>query len=144
MKYGVTAGAFDLGELQTRGVEPLELRLSVKGDAFKALDAAEEEKPVEVGEGELVYAQGKTVLTRHLAWRQAKEGLVGGKTRNVVFMSEVFHPEGEDVSVVTGLTRNVADEFLNGLKSFFGVEGRVFVLGEGVGVWEVGVENAFF
>ncbi|KAL9599857.1 MAG: hypothetical protein Q9219_003551 [cf. Caloplaca sp. 3 TL-2023] len=135
IKHGVTAGAFDLAELRARSPEePLELRLSTKEDTFKALDAGEGAEAVQVGEKELVYVQGRTVLTRHLAWRQAAEGLVTEGTRDVVFMSEVFHEGDVGVGEETALTKSVGEDFVRGLRDFFGVEGKVTVLGEGVGV----------
>ncbi|KAL8899966.1 MAG: hypothetical protein Q9207_005927 [Kuettlingeria erythrocarpa] len=148
IKHGVTAGAFDLGALQTRGTAPLELRLSKANDTFKALDAGAEEAATPVPEGELVYAQGATVLTRHLAWRQAAEGLVEPATRNVIFMSEVFHDNNEQEAITDGapskLSAAVTDELVGGLKRFFGVDAKATVLGMGTGVESVEVENSFF
>lgn len=143
IKHGVTAGAFDLGELQTRSNAPLELRLSTAADTFKALDAGTDEPATPVAPGELVYVQGTTVLTRHLAWRQAAEALVTEGTKNVILMSEVFNVD-EATTVPTKLTRSVADELVHGLKDFFGVDARATILGEGLGAWTVEVENAFF
>ncbi|KAL8654946.1 MAG: hypothetical protein Q9210_001189 [Variospora velana] len=149
IKRGVTAGAFDLGELQTRSTAPLELRLSsssTPGDTFRALDAGEGAPAAAVPPGELVYAQGTTVLTRQLAWRQAAEGLVTAATRNVIFVSEVFHggeQEGATGVTPSGLSASVAEDFADGLKRFFGVEAQATVLGKGAGVSSVSVENAF-
>lgn len=95
-----------------------------------------------MGEGELVYVQEGTVLTRHLAWRQALEGLVTEETKDVVFMSEVFNEE--DCKKVTPLTKSVADDFVNGLKNFFGVEAQAVILGEGLDLRSLEVENVFF
>lgn len=142
LKYGVTAGAFDLGELQTRSIKPLELRLSDPDDTFKALDAGADAEAVAVGEGEVVYAQDATVLTRHLAWRQAKEGLVKEETRNVFFMSEIF--DEREATAPTRLAKQVAEELVQGLGKFFGVESEVTILGQGIGTLEADVENAFY
>ncbi|KAI4261361.1 MAG: hypothetical protein L6R42_003438 [Xanthoria sp. 1 TBL-2021] len=143
VKYGVSAGAFDLGELQKRSIKPLELRLSTPADTFRPLDAKSDDPPVPVTKGELVYVQDGTVLTRHLAWRQAVEALVTEETKNVIFMSEVFNDE-EATATPTGLAASVAEDLVNGLKLFFGVEARATFLGEGIGVRTVEVENAFF
>ncbi|KAL9586792.1 MAG: hypothetical protein Q9212_000678 [Teloschistes hypoglaucus] len=143
IKYGVTAGAFDLGELQARSTKPLELRLSTTADTFKALDAKPDETAAPVAAGELVYVQDTTVLTRHLAWRQAAEALVTEKTKNVILMSEVFN-EDAATATPTKLTTSVADEFVRGLKDFFGVEAKATVLGEASGERTTEVENAFF
>lgn len=142
IKYGVTSGAFDLGELQTRSTKPLELRLSGPGDTFKALDADEGAEAVKTGEGEVVYVQDGTVLTRHLAWRQAREGLVKEETRNVIFVSEVFEEGKTDEP--TELARQVAGELVDGIKECFGVESKVSILGAGIGKLDVDVENSFY
>ena len=142
IKHGVIARAFDLGELQIASIQPLELRMSSARDSSKALDAETDAEPLLlVGIGELVYAQGMTVLTRHLAWRQVAQGLVTEKTQNVIFMSEVFNEQNEPRS--TELTRRVADDLVNGLRLFFGVEGQVIVLGHAVEKLSIKVHNAF-
>jgi len=142
IKNGVTAGAFDLGELQTRSTQPLELRMSTTSDTFKALDAETDAESTPVGAGELVYAQGTTVLTRHLAWRQAAQALVSEKTQNVIFMSEVFNEKNEPQP--TALSRTVANDLVEGLRDFFGVEGHATILGNAIGNLSVEVHNAFF
>ena len=142
IKYGVTAGAFDLGELQTRSIQPLELRMSSVGDMFRALDAEESADPIAVGTGELVYVQDKTVLTRQLAWRQSREGLVTEKTENVLFMSEVIG-DAKDAEA-TNLPQEVAQELIRGLQQFFGVEGQISILGMTEGKLSTEVHNAFF
>ena len=139
IKHGVTAGAFDLGELQTRSTAPLELRLSAAGDLFTALDAEAGAKPIDVAAGELVYAQESTVLTRQLAWRQAAQCLVSHETQNVIFMSEIFENEGE-----SGLAQAVADDLKKGLRDFFGVVAQATILGHQEGILDVKVHNAFF
>ena len=130
IKHGVTAGAFDLGELQTASIHPLELRISSAGDLFKALDAETDAELTSVGIGELVYVQGTKVLTRHLAWRQAAQGLFTEKTQNIIIISEVFNEKDEPEP--TELTRRVADDLVDGLRQYFGVEGQVTFLGHGI------------
>ena len=142
IKHGVTAGAFDLAELQTRSVEPLELRMSTSKDVFKALDAEADAEPISIGTGEVVYAQGTMVLTRHLAWRQATQTLVTDKTRDVIFMSEVFNEE--EASEPTELARNVAEDLVDGLREYFGVEAEASVLGDGIQKLRVHIHSAFY
>ncbi len=77
------AGAFDLGAVHG----DVELRPTRGGDRFTALDA---EEPEPVPPGEVAYADGSVVLTRHLVWRQAREGLVRSQTRDVIVFSEVL------------------------------------------------------
>ena len=111
-------------------------------DTFKALDADEEAKAVNIPAGELVYAQDTTVLTRHLAWRQAAEGLVNEKTHSVVIVSEVLSDPQDQKSIK--LAEEVADDFIDGLRRFFGVEGTATILGEPVNRLSVELNNAFF
>lgn len=70
--------------------------MSREGDTFLALDVGEGEGEgeVELARGEVVYVQGGTVLTRGLAWRQARVGLVGEESRNIIFMSEFLRRRG--------------------------------------------------
>jgi DNA/RNA-binding domain of Phe-tRNA-synthetase-like protein len=77
------AGAFDVGAIEG----DVELRRTREGDRFTALDAEEAEP---VPPGEIAYADGSTVLTRHLVWRQAREGLVREGTRHAMALSEVL------------------------------------------------------
>lgn len=111
--------------------------MSRDGDVFRALDAGDGEGEVEVGKGEVVYVQDGTVLTRGLAWRQARVGLVGEGTTNVIFMSEVLEEGGEGE-----LVASVAADFMDGLRRFWGVEGQVSILGNAEGKLSVGLHSA--
>ena len=111
----VPAGGFDLAALQG----PLELRLTRQGDWFLALDASE---PEEVPSGEVAYADGSTILTRHFVWRQARTGLIGRETRDIILISEVLG-DLED-----GVAEAVLRDFQDGLKDCFGVDSRAFLL----------------
>ena len=124
IKHGVTAGAFDLDELKSKGDLPLELRTSAESDTFLALGTPDGEEATVVPRGELSYAQGSTILTRHLAWRQAVQGLVTAQTKNVVFVSEILC---EDSSAA--LAKSVGEDFSNGLMDFFEVHSTVEILG---------------
>ncbi|CAN8098493.1 unnamed protein product [Discula destructiva] len=133
----VTAGAFDLTELervQTRDGEPLTLRVARDGDSFVPLDAPEAES-AGVDKGEVVYAQGSTVVTRHLAWRQSTQALVTDQSTDVMFMSEVFNDAVAGES--TELAKAVATSLREGLHGLFGVEAEVEVLGKSLGKLEV-------
>jgi DNA/RNA-binding domain of Phe-tRNA-synthetase-like protein len=117
LRYVVPVGGFDLLELSGE----LELRLTREGDTFLALDA---EEPEEVPPGEVAYAHGSTVLTRHFVWRQAKTGLVGRKTRRAILVSEVLGEQDE------GIVGDVSGEFREGMEEHFGITPRLFVLNE--------------
>lgn len=111
LRHLVPAGAFDLAALDG---QPLELRLTREGDTFTALDAADAEA---VPPGEIAYAVGSTVLTRHFVWRQSREGLVVPETDDVVLLSEVLGEVGPAVADA------ILADFLAGLRDYFGVEG---------------------
>ena len=117
LRHLVPAGAFDLAALDG---QPLALRLTREGDTFTALDAAETEA---VPPGEVAYAVGSTVLTRHFVWRQSREGLVTPETHDVVLLSEVLGEVGPDVADA------ILADFLAGLQAYFGVQGAGTVTG---------------
>lgn len=131
IKHIVTAGAFDLDELKARP-EPLELRVAnVEADTFVPLDAPDA-APARVDAKEILYAQGSTVLTRHLAWRQSAQALVTDKSKDVMFMSEVFNEGGVETEP-SELTKSVASSLQNGLKDLFNVDSSVEYLGLSLG-----------
>jgi DNA/RNA-binding domain of Phe-tRNA-synthetase-like protein len=115
LTYTVPAGAFDLAAISG----PLELRLTRVGDHFTALD---EDGATEVPPGEVAYADGAEVLTRHFVWRQARVGLVTPATRALFLISEVLGEVGAQVAEA------VARDFADGLSRFFGVASAPFVL----------------
>ena len=131
IKYSVTAGAFDLDALKSKP-EPLELRVAkVEEDTFVPLDAPDA-APGKVDAKEILYAQGPTVLTRHLAWRQSAQALVTAESKNVMFMSEVLH-ETEVGSEPSDLAKSVATSLQTGLKELFNVDSSVEYLGLSLG-----------
>ena len=146
IEHAVTAGAFDLDELKKTTGGPdaqkplLELRVAkVEEDTFVPLDAPDAE-PGKVDAKEIVYVQGATVLTRHLAWRQSAQALVTAETMDIVFMSEVFHDDTEVGSDghPYELAKSVANSLQDGLKDFFGLESsRVEYLGKSTGKLEM-------
>jgi DNA/RNA-binding domain of Phe-tRNA-synthetase-like protein len=103
------AGAFDLDAID----DEVELRRTRDGDRFTALDA---DGPVPVPPGEIAYADGRVVLTRHLVWRQSREGLVRGGTRNAIVLSEVL------AELDPGLVLQVHEDLRDSLGRVFGPE----------------------
>ena len=82
VRFAVPAGAFDLDELADR----VEIRLAGPADRFTPLGEPDEiEVPTA---GEVVYAQGTEVLTRHWNHRDAHRTRVQERTRSAVFMLE--------------------------------------------------------
>lgn len=115
LHHTVPVGGFDLAEL----AGPLELRLTQPGDTFLALDA---EAPVQVPYGEVAYAAGNTVLTRHFVWRQARTALLSSTTHNLVLVSEVLGEVGTDVG------QAVLTDLHAGLVNLFGAEPAAYLL----------------
>jgi DNA/RNA-binding domain of Phe-tRNA-synthetase-like protein len=82
VRFAVPAGAFDLDRLG----EDVTIRPATADDRFTPLGEPDE---VEVpGTGEVVYAQGTEVLTRHWNHRDAHTTRVREDTRSAVFMLE--------------------------------------------------------
>ncbi|KAJ5122753.1 uncharacterized protein N7443_002852 [Penicillium atrosanguineum] len=136
IEHAVTAGAFDLLELRTAN-GPLELRLAdFEQDVFVPLDAASDAQPGKVDKGEILYAQGNTVLTRHMAWRKSKQALVTDDSTEVMFMSEVFN-EAEPGPEPTALAQAIAESLQDGLQEFFGVESTAAFLGKSLEKLEI-------
>jgi DNA/RNA-binding domain of Phe-tRNA-synthetase-like protein len=117
LEHVVPVGGFDLAAL--RG--PLELRLTRAGDTFAALD---DRTALAVPPGEVAYADGGTVLTRHFVWRQARTGLIAPGTRSFLLVSEILAEVGEMVATA------VRDALGSGLARDFGLASRVFLLDE--------------
>ena len=117
LHHTVPAGGFDLEQINGR----LELRRTRSGDTFLAMDA---EMPVTVPDGEVAYAGGTTILTRHFVWRQARAGLITASTRSVFLVSEVLGELGP------GVAEQVLDEFATGLRAYFAVAPLLFLVDE--------------
>ncbi len=117
LAHTVPVGGFDLDQL----VGPLELRLTRVGDRFEAMDGA---APLMVPPGEVAYVDGRTVLTRHFVWRQARAGLIIPSTRSVFLVSEV---PGE---VDGGVAGAVLDDLRAGLQTHFAVTPSAFLIEE--------------
>lgn len=111
----VPAGAFDLDAIH----DTLELRLSRSGDTFQALD---DDAPIPVPAGEVSYATGTTIITRHIVWRQSRAGLVTPQTRRVILVSEVLAELGPDAP------GEVAGDFARDLREHFGAPSHTWIV----------------
>ena len=111
LAYLVPAGGFDIDAL----ANGLELRLSREGDTFQALDSEAEEA---VPPGEICYADGSSVVTRHFVWKQSKHALLTPQSRNIFFVSEI---PGE---LPQGSAEAVEKAFVEGLKECFNISAR--------------------
>ena len=117
LKYIVPAGGYDIDAIN----DDLWLRFSKQGDTFLALDSNEE---INVPNGEVCYADGSTIITRHFVWKQSKHAILTHESKNVLFVSEVLEelpPETAD---------DVAGAIRTGLKQFFGIDAETHVLDE--------------
>jgi DNA/RNA-binding domain of Phe-tRNA-synthetase-like protein len=82
VRFAVPAGAFDLDRLEAQ----VEIRPASAEDRFTPLGEPDEREAP--GVGEIVYAQGTEVLTRHWNHRDAHRTRVREDTRSAVFMLE--------------------------------------------------------
>lgn len=117
LRQVVPAGGFDLAGL----ADPLELRLTGPGDAFQALDEA---APSAVPEGEVAYAVGSDILTRHFVWRQSRRALITPSTRDALLLAEALGGLGPDVADAA------LEDLAAGLETHFGVTPRRFIVDE--------------
>jgi DNA/RNA-binding domain of Phe-tRNA-synthetase-like protein len=115
LEHVMPAGGFDLAAV--RG--PIELRATRAGDRFHGLD---EPAPIEVPPGELAYCDGTTVLTRHVVWKQGREGLISEATTDAFLVSEALGEVGGDAADA------VLADLRDGLRSTFGVDPVVAVV----------------
>ena len=118
LRHVVPAGGFDLAQLD----DALELRLTREGDTFRPLDSTSAER---VEPGEIAYASGNEVLTRHFVWKQSHKGLLGASTRSVFLVCEVL---GEVEVSADGLAQTVVEDFSEGVRRHFGAEPATFLL----------------
>ena len=117
LRHVVPVGGFDLDQLH----DPLELRLTREGDSFTALG---EETAVRVPAGEVAYADGQTILTRHFVWRQAQTGLITPFTHAVFLVSEILGEVGQDVAEA------VLTDLQTGIQVWFKVPTQAYLLDE--------------
>ncbi len=115
LRHVVPAGGFVLDAVHG----PLELRFTREGDTFVALD---EQSPIAVAAGEVAYADGAAVLTRHFVWRQARTGLITPSTRNAFLIAEVLGAVGHEVAEA------VLMDFKTGLEQLFDTAPRCFLV----------------
>ena len=117
LNYLVPAGGFDIDALNN----DLWLRFSKQGDVFLALDSNEE---INLPDGEVSYADGSVIITRHFVWKQAKHAILAPECKNVLFVSEVL---GE---LPSNTVDDVSKAFTDGLMQYFKVNTKAHVLDE--------------
>lgn len=117
LKNIVPAGGYDTDELHDHMV----LRMSREGDTFRALDSDEAES---IPAGEVSYADGSEIITRHFLWKQSRHCLLKEDTKSALFVSEI---EG---SLPAETADIVATDFREGLKKYFNADAEVVILDE--------------
>ncbi|GHO47070.1 B3/4 domain-containing protein [Ktedonospora formicarum] len=117
LQYVVPVGGFDLDVLHA----PVLARLTREGDQFQALD---DDLSQSLSPGEVAYASGQTVLTRHLMWRQASTALLTNATSSALLIAEIPGDIGEEVA------ETVQRELRTGLQGYFDVPALTFILDE--------------
>jgi DNA/RNA-binding domain of Phe-tRNA-synthetase-like protein len=120
LRHVVPAGGFDLTELK----DTLELRLTREGDTFHPMDSS---SPESVEPGEIAYAAGNEVLTRHFVWKQSYRGLLRESTSSVFLVCEVL---GEVEESGGGVAEAILEDFSEGLRRHFGAEPTTFLVEE--------------
>ena len=118
LSYLVPAGGFDIDALR----EGLALRLSRQGDSFTALDG---ETGVDIPPGEVSYADGGMIVTRHFVWKQSRHAIITPESRNIFFVSEILGELPQDTA------QNVLDALTEGLRRFFSADVRGDILDAG-------------
>ncbi|GAB1477255.1 B3/4 domain-containing protein [Bacillota bacterium] len=115
LRHIVPAGGYDIDALKS----DLRLRFSRSGDRFLALDSDE---AVMLPEGEVSYADGSEIITRHFVWKQSRHAILTPESKAVIFVSEIL---GELPEETAG---KVAKAFPVGLNQFFGINSSVYIL----------------
>jgi DNA/RNA-binding domain of Phe-tRNA-synthetase-like protein len=99
LKYLVPVGGHALDDVK----DNLALRPALGDEIFVPFDSDESESPLP---GEIIFAEGKTVLTRRWTWRQARHTLTLLSTRAIEFnvdgLPPVERPEVERICVEVG------------------------------------------
>ena len=115
LRHVCPAGAFDLDAMDNQ----IDLRLTRVGDTFTALDS---DDVISLEAGEMAYATGRDVITRHFMWRQSRLGLVDTNSTRLFFVAEVPGVAGLETADA------ILEDFRTGLKDHFGVAGVGAVL----------------
>ncbi|OLE22248.1 MAG: hypothetical protein AUG49_19820 [Catenulispora sp. 13_1_20CM_3_70_7] len=103
VRYGIPAGAFDLHRIG--GL--VEIRFARPGDRFTPLGEPDgTERP---GTGEVVYAQGNQVLTRHWNHRDCDQAKVTTESTSVVFVIERVSAAAVPDSVLAEAQQELAE-----------------------------------
>ena len=117
LAHVIPAGGYDVDALEN----DLLLRFSKAGDTFESLDSDE---ALPLAEGEVCYADGGTVITRHFVWKQSKHALITEKSANIVFVAEVL------AELPAGFAEEVLEALVTGFGTYFAGNIRAAILSE--------------
>ena len=112
LKYLVAMGAHDL----ERATDDFEVRLSRTGDTFMPIGSSEIER---LAPGELVYATGDIIHTRHWIWRQSELGKIDLDCGTIIFPIDGFAGINDDAVMAA------RDELATLIQDFFKVDTTV-------------------
>ena len=76
-----------------------------------------------VAPGEVAYATGRDILTRHLMWRQSRRAALVPASRQVILVSEMLPDQSE-------LAAKVGEDLSSGLRDLFGASARWAIVDE--------------
>jgi DNA/RNA-binding domain of Phe-tRNA-synthetase-like protein len=108
IRHLVPMGGHDLDTLEGR----IELRFAEGWEPFTPMGGGE---TATVPKGELVYRDGREVLTRNWVWRQCEKDKTTEKTKNIFIPIDVLGELGKEVAdAIIGDLSNLIPRFLGG------------------------------
>jgi DNA/RNA-binding domain of Phe-tRNA-synthetase-like protein len=108
LQHLVPVGGHSMDEL----TQDIALQLARGEEAFIPFGSSETEYPLP---GEVIFAEGNTVLTRRWTWRQANHTLTLPETRSIEFNIDRLPPvELEEVHAIASQVMGLVEEFCGG------------------------------
>jgi DNA/RNA-binding domain of Phe-tRNA-synthetase-like protein len=108
LEHLVPVGGHSLDEL----TQDISLRFATGEETFVPFGSTENEQPLP---GEIIFAEGNTVLTRRWTWRQANHTLTLPETRGIEFNIDRLPPvELEEVRAIAEQVMGLVSEFCGG------------------------------
>jgi DNA/RNA-binding domain of Phe-tRNA-synthetase-like protein len=108
MQHLVPVGGHSLDEL----TQDISLRFASGEETFTPFGSYETEHPFQ---GEVIFAEGNTVLTRRWTWRQANHTLVLTETRKLEFNIDRLPPvEVQEIHTIAHQVMELVNEFCGG------------------------------
>jgi DNA/RNA-binding domain of Phe-tRNA-synthetase-like protein len=112
LRHLLPVGGHALDELS----QDIELCFATGEEEFNPFGSTQIEHPLP---GEVIFAEGNTVLTRRWTWRQANHTLTTPDTRNIEFNLDRLPPvEIEEIHAAANQLMGLLDKFCGGTKRF--------------------------